>query len=269
MCNHKLPGRSMIKIGYCLLLLLMIAVRIRSQSSTAPKLFEVYKKDKKQSVLPDFSWAGYHCGEKSIPNVKGYKIFNVLDFGAKPNDDESDRDAIQQAIDAANENGSGIVFFPKGRFIVNDDSTLTRGIISKGSNIIFRGSGSRPGGTELFMKETLVPENPNQMWTGRPMFTFTTKGSDKNLAKIVKPAAVGDFVLKLENTNDIQPGDWVAIKLLDNSPELVAKELAPGKPDPSWTYIVDKGIDICMYYQVVKASIGSITLHYMHLLLMQ
>ena len=261
MCRHSLLDKSIIKSWCCLFLLVVLTVDVQSQTTANSSLFEAYKKENKQSILPDFSYAGYHSGEKSIPNVKGYKIFNVLDFGAKPNDDESDQDAIQQAIDAANENGSGIVFFPKGRFIVNDDSTLTKGIVSKGSNIILRGSGSGPGGTELFMKEALVPVNPSQMWTGRPMFTFTAKGSDKKLADIAQPAAVGDFELMLKNTKDIQPGDWVAIKLLDNAPELVAKELAPHKLDSSWTYIAKKGIDVCMYYRVVKVGTGSITLH--------
>ena len=129
MCCHNSSGDNKIKPGYCFLLLLMIAFRVQSQSLIESELFEAYKKDKKQSVLPDFSYAGYQCGEKSIPTIKGYKVFNVLNFGARPNDDESDQDAIQQAIDAANANGSGIVFFPKGRFIVNDDSTLTNGIV--------------------------------------------------------------------------------------------------------------------------------------------
>src|SRR5438034_1180778 len=121
------------KIGLCAgLIALLLAAEVRAQTSQPSVLFENYKQDKTNSPLPDFSYAGYRSGEKAIPKSKGLRVFNVLDFGAKPNDHISDREAIQTAIDSANKNGSGIVFFPKGRFLVNEDSTLKKGIISRG-----------------------------------------------------------------------------------------------------------------------------------------
>lgn len=249
-----------IKQMTCFLVGMTNTLLLLGQQTNASQLFEDYRKNKEQSILPDFSYAGYHCGEKAMPNINSYKFFNVVDFGAKPNDHESDRDAIQQAIDAANKNGSGIVFFPKGRFIVNDDSTLTKGIISKGSKIIFRGSGSGPGGTELFMKEMLVPENPKNMWTGRPMFTFTAKGVDTKIGTITANAKIGEFNLQLSKTENIEEGDWIAVKLLDNTPALVDAELAPHKADRAWKYIIEKGVDVCMYYQVKKIKKDVVTI---------
>lgn len=232
----------------------LIVNKASCQEAPPSRLYEAYKKDKNNSLLPDFSYAGYHCGEKAIPEISNYKIFNVTDFGAIPNDNISDRDAIQAAIDAANKNGSGIVFFPKGRFLVNEDPGTIKGIVSKGSNIIFRGSGSGPGGTELFMKEMLLPTNPQQMWTGRPMFTFTANGKDKEVAKVKTAANVGDFELTLNNTGQLKAGDWIALKMLNNSPELIDEALAKHQLDKNWKYLADKGVDICMYYQVVKTS---------------
>ncbi|PTQ93960.1 pectate lyase-like protein [Mucilaginibacter yixingensis] len=245
----------------CFLSGCLISQSIHAQNAQPSQLFELYKQDKSKSVLPDFSYVGYHCGEKPVPEITNYKVFNVVDFGARPNDDVSDKKAIQAAINAANSNGSGIVFFPKGRFLVNDDSTLTKGIVSKGSRIIFRGSGSGPGGTELFMKAMMVPQDPKRMWTGRPMFTFTAKGTDTQIGQIAKNANVGDFDLKLSTTDHLQAGDWIAIKLLDNAPELVSAALAPGKANPAWKYIIEQGVDVCMYYQVKAISNGYITLH--------
>lgn len=43
--------------------------------------------------------------------------FNILDFGAKPDGKTLNTLAIQLAIDAANENGGGRVFVPKGDFL--------------------------------------------------------------------------------------------------------------------------------------------------------
>ena len=126
----------------------------------------------KRQPLPDFSWVGYHYGNDPLPIVKDYKIFDVTAFGAIPNDMLSDKAAIQAAIDAANKNGSGIVFFPKGKFLVNEQVDAATSIVSKGSRIIFRGSGSGPGGTELLMQENLPPKYPDQMWTVPPLFIF-------------------------------------------------------------------------------------------------
>lgn len=231
------------------------------QEMQASKLFKDYRENRNTSLLPDFSYAGYHCGEKGIPTISNYKVFNVTDFGARPDDDISDREAIQAAITAANNNGSGIVFFPKGRFLVNEDSCATNGIISKGSNIIFRGSGSGPGGTQLFMKHALLPANPNQMWTGPPMFKFTSTGKDVEIGEVAKTANVGDVEIQLATTNRLKPGDWIAIKLLDNSPSLIEEELSPYKADTTWSYLVKKGVDVCMYYQVVSIEKNIIRLH--------
>jgi hypothetical protein len=167
-------------------------------------LFEKYKNDR--SLLPDFSYVGYHNGEKEIPKIDNFKIFDVTKFGAIPNDAISDKGAIQKAIQAANKNGSGIVFFPKGRFLINEETDSAISIVSNNSKIILRGSGSGAGGTELYMKEPLPPKNPDQMWTVPPIFIFTARGKDINIGTVVKPAKVGDFTLTLNNTKNIKPG---------------------------------------------------------------
>lgn len=225
------------------------------------QLFESYKKDKTNSLLPDFSYAGYHAGQKSLPDNKTDKIFNVLDFRAKPDDDISDREGIQAAIAAANKNGSGIIFFPKGRFLVNEDSTAAKGIVSTGSNIIFRGSGSGPGGTELFMKYPLLPEDPAKMWTSPSMFAFTTIAADDKIGDVVESSEIGQFKVRLNSTTNLKVGDWVAIKMLDNSPSLINEELAPNTADSAWTYIHKKGVDVCMYYRIVDIKNKYIYLH--------
>ncbi|MGJ7030191.1 DUF4955 domain-containing protein [Niabella hirudinis] len=251
---------TVIKLHLCVLLL--GCIQQASAQLTPSVLFEQYRSNKKKSLLPDFSYVGYHCGETDIPQVKDSKVFNVVDFGAKADDQVSDRDAIQAAITAANINGSGIVFFPKGRFLVNEDGDLKKPIISKGGNIVFRGSGSGPGGTELFMKNFLPPANPEQMWTTPQMFLFTAKGADVKIGVVTKDAKMGTFDLRLNTTAKLEEGDWIALKLLDNSPKLVEAELEPHQADTSWAYLIKKGVDICMYYQVKEISnTGFVTLY--------
>lgn len=255
------PDMKLFNRFFLAVFLLSLFTAVSGQQASTSAIFDAYKKDPSSSGLPDFSYAGYQRGEKPIPNVKGWKVYNVLDFGAKPDDAISDRIAIQQAIDAANKNGSGIVFFPKGRFIVNDDSTLTQGIVSKGSNIILRGSGSGPGGTELYMAQPLVPKNPQQMWTGRPMITMTAKGGDKELGQVISRTDIGDKEITVTSVGDLQPNDWIALKMLNNDSALVARELAPHTLNKKWTFLVDKGIDVYLYFQVANIKKNVIQLH--------
>ncbi|TCC89212.1 DUF4955 domain-containing protein [Pedobacter frigiditerrae] len=244
------------------LLFTLFVVNLAMGQSTVPsQLFQAYQKDKEQSILPDFSYAGYHSGVKAIPDMKDYKVFNVIDYGAIPNDEISDKDAIQAAINAANKNGSGIVFFPKGRFLINQDTAQVKGIVSKGSNIIFRGSGAGQGGTELFMKEMLAPINPKQMWTGRPMITFTAGGRDMEVGQVQKTAKVGAIELTLDKIGQLKVGDWIALKMLNNSPALIQETLGKHELNQNWKYLVEKGVDVCLYYQVVKMDGLTIGLH--------
>ena len=237
-----------------------VATKVQNSNSNPSKLFEQYKKNKESSILPDFSYVGYHYGNEPIPSVNNYKVFNVTDFGAIADDTLSDKAAIQKAINAANKNGSGIVLFPKGKFLVNEESDDPGSIISKGSKIIFRGSGSGANGTELFMKNNLPPKNPEQMWTVPPLFIFTSVGKDEKIGNTIGITKKGAFTLQLNSTKGLAKGDWILLKTLNNSPEFINEELAPYHADERWTYLIDKGVDYKLYYRIAKVDGSIITL---------
>lgn len=98
--------------------------------------------------LPDYSWAGYHGGEKAIPDVEqlGWPTIDVTDFGAVPNDSIDDLAAFQAAIAAAPADGA-ILHLPKGEYVLKSWLKVDRG------NLIIRGDGDQDlanGGTVLF-----------------------------------------------------------------------------------------------------------------------
>lgn len=59
--------------------------------------------------------------------------FDVTRFGAVPNDGLDDTYAVQRALDAAGQNGGGTVYFPRGRFQMNDSLRLPRFVLLKGA----------------------------------------------------------------------------------------------------------------------------------------
>ena len=237
-----------------------VATKAQNSKSNPSTIFEQYKQNKEASMLPDFSYVGYHYGNTALPSINNYKVFNVTDFGAIPDDTLSDKAAIQKAINAANRNGSGIVLFPKGKFLVNEESDSPGSIISKGSKIIFRGSGSGPGGTELFMKNNLPPKNPEQMWTVPPLFIFSSGGKDEKIGTVNASAKKGSFTLQLNSAGNLKKDDWVLLSMRNNDPALINKELAPHEADAKWTSLVKDGVEFKLYYQAARVDGNTIEL---------
>jgi hypothetical protein len=240
---------------YILMLISCIILPISAQKS----LFETYKAQKlagQETTLPDFSYVGYQNGEKPIP-VVDYKVFNVKDFGAIPDDEKSDKQAIQSCIDAAVVNGSGIVYFPKGVYRVNEAVKESETPIQiQGDKIVLRGE----TGAVLYMNEKMTALEPDKMWTTPYLFQFKKKQKRSQPVNVVADAAVGSFTLTVENANGIAAGSWIELNLQNNNPERVAKELSPYPVNPTYTEIIQKGVIVKVFHKVKSVNGSTITL---------
>lgn len=99
--------------------------------------------------LPDFSYAGYGFGLKTIPADVG-TIINITDHGAIPDDGLDDTQAVLRALAAAHAvKGRVTLRFPKGRTQITSVLRITR------SEIVFDGAGSGAGGSELWFPRPL------------------------------------------------------------------------------------------------------------------
>ena len=199
-----------------------------------------------ETILPDFSYAGYRHGEAPIPTV-AWTVFDVTDYGAAPDDGLSDKAAIQAAIDAAEVNGSGIVFFPSGRFCINgpEESSpwVNNPITVNGSNVVFRGSGSWSGGTELYGERHMNLTNEAQLWTAPHMIHFDGPGSRSGTTSNV----VGDSVrethsITVTDASVFEAGDWVLLNRVDKSSDAVSEAVAPFAVDSRWTSLINNGV---------------------------
>ncbi len=100
--------------------IVLIAKPVLAEDTPLWKEFLAAKANKTEYLLPDFSYAGYQHGEVPIPQVTG-PIFKVSDYGAVPNDEQNDSEAIQKAVDAAGDAGGGVVLFEKGIYLINTE----------------------------------------------------------------------------------------------------------------------------------------------------
>ena len=142
------------------------------------------------SRLPDFSFAGYHRGEKEIPAVEA--TANVKDFGAVGDGDQDDTQAFKDAIAQTSQ---GAIMIPAGRYKITDILEIRK------PNLVLRGKG--PEQTTLFFPEYLNDIKPNwgSTTSGRPTSNYSWSGgfiwvkgsyNSKRLARIRQSAQRGE-----------------------------------------------------------------------------
>ncbi len=189
------------------------------------------------TVLPDYSYAGYHLSAKPLPTItrEAYQVFNVCDFGAVPNDERSDRDAVLKAVAAAQASpGPAVVFFPAGRFLLNEKSDLGKPAITiSRSNIVLKGAGM--GETELCFNEPssnagslLTFSDPTRATITDPIRLNDYSIRGFRLSALATLPARGAFSLQLADASKVRPGMVVTINaLLDFNTEAGKRYMAP------------------------------------------
>lgn len=164
------------------------------------------------SRLPDWSNVGYRWGEEEIPDRPEWPVFDITDYGAIAGDDLDDSAAILAAVAAAPASG-GIVFMPSGRFIVSEVVNIDR------SNLILRGSGRDEGGTEVFFPRPV--DDFGLQFISEHMIQFRGGGGrivGLGRREIIAEAARGDRTVLLNGSLNIEPGDKVHLRLVDDAP---------------------------------------------------
>ena len=163
--------------------------------------------------LPDFSYAGYHQGEKAIPEVD--IVANVKDFGAKGNGLFDDTEAFKKAI-AQTENGA--ILIPEGIYRITDFLEIRK------SNLVLRGEGHQK--TILYFPVYLNDIEPdwgsttegrptsNYSWSDGFIRVFGNYGQN-NLTSVDPGAKRGDYQFEVSEIDELNPGDWVTVKVSD------------------------------------------------------
>ncbi|MCL7763940.1 DUF4955 domain-containing protein [Polaribacter sp. Z014] len=247
----------MIQRNLATLFLLIVFTNCQGQKSAVWEDFKKSKINNTTAILPDFSYVGYKYSEEAIPNV-AFKVFDVTNFGAIPNDKISDKRAINSAIKAASENGEGIVYFPKGTYYINTNEDDDRTILITSSKIVFKGEDK--SNTILFFENDLAPTDPNKLWSVPSAIKVKAEKKSKKITRIVKNATKGTFTIEVEDASKIKNGDWITIAVLNNDKDFVKQDIYPLKPDPKWTSITKKGVQVNEHHKVSKVHGNIITL---------
>jgi Pectate lyase superfamily protein len=180
------------------------------------------------SRLPDFSFAGYHCGEKLLPDVA--PGVSVKKFGARGDGVTDDTQAFLAAL--ANVK-SGAIEIPPGRYVITNILEIKR------SGVVLRGAGI--GKTILFFPvplQTIKPDwsvtttgrkTSNYSWSGGLVW-FKGDFGERALAEIIAEAKRGEKTLSLFDAKNLQVGQRIQIFQKDNPDDSLAAALYSGDP---------------------------------------
>ena len=159
-----------------------------------------------EAILSDYSYAGYHFSEREIPDVSSWAQFDVTNYGATPNDSIFDDDGIRAAINAAMaSNQPAVVYLPAGLYLVADQTNENSPFMINASNIVLKGAGAGPGGTEIF-----TDQYGNFPW--RFHFKADNASNDDIITSINKRIHRGDFTIEVQNASSLRVGQVVELR---------------------------------------------------------
>ena len=241
-------------------------------AQTTTPAWQKFVNNADDNVLLDFSYAGYHHGTELpvderdvnvLAKKLGYKVYNVCDYGAVPDDGKSDRKALEDIIKEIGKgkaNAKAIIYFPEGEYILHtkDDNTTnaeTGKVTSNTLNlvmghVIIKGAGRDK--TFLTMEDPMLPTDPKVMYSSPKMISIRHNGGkgDSQLAKVTGSAKKGDMSIEVADASKLKVGDWVKLILLNNDKEVIEEELKPYPVQSSMTNLINKGVNVVDRHQI-------------------
>lgn len=124
--------------------------RFHWRSALYPENWCPSDRDAQGRFLHDFSYAGYHRGERPAPDAPPGRHIDAtrLPYGADPSGTRDATAALQQALDDAGAAGGGVVHLPAGTYRVRLPAGASSALYLRHSGVVLRGQG--PEVTRLF-----------------------------------------------------------------------------------------------------------------------
>jgi hypothetical protein len=179
------------------------------RSSLYPANWEPGYVNEHGEFLHDFSYAGYHRGEKSIPNNPPGVFLDVTasPYNADPSGSSDSTSAIQKALDDAGQAGGGVVYLPQGVYRVQKPSSSSEYVLSmRYSNVVLRGAGVSE--TFIFNDDYEMNRRKVILIQPSPRASWSSGSSTRSLAEDIANGASEVFV---GSTSGLSVGDWIIL----------------------------------------------------------
>ena len=186
----------------------------------------IYSKDKKGNCLPDFSHAGYHSGERAIPDVP-------VRMTLEPSEDD-DTSRIQESLDKLgtlpqDKTGfRGALLLKRGVYRVEGRLRVSR------SGIVLRGQGNGPDGT------VIVATGYGDKKYKRALITVGNSNRIKIDTASKQPITdayvpVGSHCFEVKSVSGYKPGDRIVL-YRPSIPKWI-RSIGCDKLKPRWTNV--------------------------------
>ncbi|MBN2611233.1 MAG: T9SS type A sorting domain-containing protein [Bacteroidales bacterium] len=177
------------------------------RSSLYPEDWKPGFKDSDGRFLHDFSYAGYHSGEKNLPDIQE-NILNVTlpPYNADNTGVEDVTSVIQKAIEDAGASGGGVVYLPEGTYRIVVPDTSDAALLITGDSIILRGDG--PEKTFIFHDQDSMRFKSIIKFGSEDANWFEPKGFSAALTTdLLEPSRI----IPVDSVSGFKTGDMVVI----------------------------------------------------------
>ena len=129
-------------------------------------------------------------------------------------------------------------------------------IIITGGNFIIKGAGrDKP---RILMESPALPTDPRVLYSSPNLMLIKHNAGMSELCDVVSDVDKGAYSLEISNPELVKIGDWICLCLMDNSKELIDKELFPHSFE-SYMSDIASGIKVNDYHQIAKKEGNVIT----------
>lgn len=243
-----------------LALLVMLATHSLAEqpwrSALYPEDWQPGFRDSAARFLHDFSYAGYHRGERPIPEKGGERIdVTRAPYLADATGAKDSTSTIQAALDDAAKQGGGIVYLPPGTYRVQPPEGKKAALTLQGDHIVLRGAGVDKTficNSSIEMREKCVLEikSPSSAW-------WFAEGEWVKTSAATQDFRNASTVLPVSDSAMFAPGDLVIVRN-DLTERFIGELGMTGK----WTRknMKNRALVFCRRITAVNPEEGTVTI---------
>lgn len=167
--------------------------------------------DAQGRFLHDFSHAGYHQGERPVPDIAGPLIDATrAPYSADATGKADSTAAIQRALDEAGRRGGGVVFLPPGTYRVLPPEGENAALRLRDPGVVLRGAGAER--TFIFNDSHLMREKRVIAVAPRAAVSWNADGKPVSGARIREDLALPTTRIPLDDVSGFGVGDLVVAR---------------------------------------------------------
>ena len=203
--------------------------------------------------VQDFSYAGYHYGEREIPFITE----NIVDvttapYNADPTGTEDATAAIQQAMNDVGTAGGGVVFLPPGTYNVSVPDGETAALHLAYGNVVIRGAGTDQ--TFIFNTTTEMRLKAIIRVEAEDGFNWDRLPNERDFASMSRDLTGPTKEIPLDNPTLFSVGDEVVIR------SLITDAWCDEHNEPDWKPFANILDGVINYRKVTGVTDSSITI---------